>query len=70
MDHGRFRNLHMCHECIWFDQCAEYEICEDFSPAEYQIEIAYYEKDLDMRAAVYLEMIDECGDGNVTHDGF
>ena len=52
-----------CRSCLWCDQCAG-EICDDYSPIDDLAEDIYV-KDLDDRAAVYQEMINDYADCEV-----
>lgn len=50
-----------CKNCLWFDKCNCAEPCEDFTPlsGEDATAIREYEQDLEERAQVYQEIIDE-----------
>lgn len=55
-----------CKNCIWFDQCHEDEVCDDFEPASLEeqeaMSIEEYEADLRMRNEYYQEQISEQDD--------
>lgn len=55
-----------CENCIWFNQCHEDEVCEDYFPASTEeqeaAEIEEYEADLYMRHELYQEQVAEQND--------
>lgn len=50
-----------CKNCLWFDKCNCAEPCEDFTPfsGEDATAMREYEQDLEERAQIYQEIIDE-----------
>ena len=52
-----------CKNCIWFDQCGQNDICEDYDPCDMteteQENIQTYINDLDERHSLYMEQIKE-----------
>ena len=56
------KNINKCENCIWCDQCAQNEVCADFTPlsfTEADIHSEEYEADLRDRVECYQELIDE-----------
>lgn len=58
-----------CKKCIWFDQCHESEVCEDYTPAlteeeEDNVKAELYMEDLDERHELYREQLLEQNDEN------
>lgn len=55
-----------CENCIWFDQCHEDEVCDDYTPAsaeeEEAMEIKAYKEDLRMRHEIYSQQVAEQDD--------
>lgn len=55
-----------CDGCIWFDQCGADMICDDYSPADDEVDT--YEDGLRLRREAYQEMVDEYSDGTPLSD--
>ena len=51
-----------CKDCYWYDQCGQKEACEDYDPLDPdELAIEQYEKDLELRAEAYRDILREVG---------
>lgn len=52
-----------CENCIWFDQCHEGEVCDNYEPISLEeqevLDIKAYEEDLHIRHELYMKQVEE-----------
>lgn len=57
------KNTKKCENCIWFDQCTQEGVCDDYTPVSLEEEeaeqIAEYESYLQDRHEYYQELVEE-----------
>lgn len=55
--------IHKCENCIWFDQCHENEICDNYTPASTEeledMDMSDYNGELRIRNSLYQRQVNE-----------